>query len=347
MVTKGSRTLDLGKICICALLSVVCMSPVLFAAGAKEAPVQEEAEQIVLRYGDLISDSHPMFMAATVFANRLEEKSGGRIKVELYPSGQLGDQKTQIQAVQMGAQDMYRGNPAILSEYGVKKMAVLELPNIFRNVEHAWNVLRGPIGKELLEAIDNSNIGVIGLGFYTESPRCFFFRNKTVTKLADMKGLKIRVPESAMYMDMVRAFGASPTPISYSELYSALQTGVVDGAENALAGYESNKFYEVAPEFTFNGHMASPYPTIFSEVRWKTLSAADQELIRECWKESEYWLQDYSAKLNEKTIAELKAKGIKFHDVENIQEWIDAATPLYQKYGAGYEDLIVRIQAVE
>ncbi len=332
---------------VLAVVLLVGIQSMVFASGQQEATsVQQTEKQFVIRMGELNPDSHPCSLAAFEFARIVNEKSNGRIKVEVYTSGQLGDQETQINQLVMGALDMYRTNPQFLDDFGVPMMKVMSLPYIFRSVDHAWNVLNSPIGPEFLTAIDNANVGLIGIGWYAESARNYFFTNKKVTKVADMKGLKLRVPPSNMYMETTKAFGANPTPIAYSELYSALQTGVVDGAENPITGYAANKFNEVAKFYTFDGHELAPSIILFSAEKWNKISAADQQLIRDAWKETEAYIRIITVEADVRVMAEMTAQGVQFFEVEDKQEWIDAVTPLYTKYGPGYEDLISRIQAI-
>lgn len=312
--------------------------------AATEAPQEKPQEKIILKFGELNPDTHVMTIAMREFARIIKEKSEGRIEVEVFPSGQLGDQQTMIQSLQMGALDLYRTNPSFLADLGMKQMNVYHLPYLFRDVDHCWDVLNGPIGEEFLELVDESGTKMIGFGYYAESARNFFFTKKEVSKISDMKGLKIRVPESQMYLDVVEAFGASPTPIAYAELYSALQTGVVDGAENPLTGYHTNKFYEVGPYYTLDGHELAPSVILFSELTWNKLSAEDQKMLREAFKESEKFMRTLSTEKDQEAIADMKAAGVKILEVENQQEWVDAVKPLYEKYGKDYLDVIQRIQ---
>ncbi|MTI58075.1 TRAP transporter substrate-binding protein [Geosporobacter ferrireducens] len=312
--------------------------------AAPEAAPEVPQEKIILKFGELNPDTHVMTIAIREFARVVKEKSEGRIEVEVFPSGQLGDQQTMIQSLQMGALDIYRTNPSFLADLGMKQMNVYHLPYLFRDVDHCWDVLNGPIGEEFLKLVDNSGTKMTGFGYYAESPRNFFFTKKEVTKISDMKGLKIRVPESQMYLDVVQAFGASPTPIAYSELYSALQTGVVDGAENPLTGYHTNKFFEVAPNYTIDGHELAPSVIIFSELTWNKLSAEDQKLLSDAFRESEKFMRNLSSQKDEEAIADMKAAGVKILEVENQQEWVDAVKPLYEKYGKEYLSVIERIQ---
>lgn len=315
----------------------------------KEEPKKEEPkkDKIVLRYGAVNPDTHPFLMGIREFAKIANTKSGGRIEIQVFPSSQLGDAKAMVQSVQMGALDMTMLKPGTLVDMGQKKMNVLGLPFLWRDIDHGWKVLDSPIGEELLADIQASGQKAIGLGYYQESARNFFTVKKPIKKLADLKGMKIRVQPMEIQVDMAKALGASPTPIAFSELYSALQTGVVDGAENPITGYYTNKHYEVAKFYTFNEHEAAPSLTIFSEITWKKLSPEDQKIIKESWKESEKFFRKIATQKDEEFIAELKKQGVQFFQVEDKEEWIKAMKPIYEKYGAGLEGLIKRIQDVK
>lgn len=339
------------------ILSLIIILTMLFAlVGCSESTSSQSNESanteeisedvIVLRYGELNPDGHVAAKTAMYFAELVKEKSNGKIEIEVYPSGQLGDQKTEIQAVQMGALDMFRVNASFLAESGVDELKVLDLPYIFRGIDHVWNVIDSPIRKELLGSIDSTDIKLKGIGFLPENPRNFFFTEAKVTSVDDMKGLKLRVPESEIYLDTTSAFGASPTPIAYSELYSALQTGVVDGAENPLTGYDANKFYEVAKFYTFDSHNMAPSLMVFSEMSWNKLSEENQKIINEAWRESEEWFRELSAKNSVELKKSLEEKGVEFFEVTDKEAWIEAVAPLYEKYGVGLEDLIKRIQDI-
>ncbi|MDF0725956.1 TRAP transporter substrate-binding protein [Cytobacillus sp. S13-E01] len=315
---------------------------------SENKPAEEEKkEKIVLKFGELNPDTHIVTMSIREFGRILDEKTDGRITVEVFPSGQLGDQQTMIQSLQMGALDLYRTNPSYLADLGMAKMNVLHLPFLFRDTDHAWNVIDSDIGQEFLDVINDSDRKMIGLGYLAESPRNFFFRDKVVTKVEDMKGLKIRVPPSQMYLDIVEAFGASPTPIAYSELYSALQTGVVDGAENPIVGYYTNNFQEVAPNYTLNGHEFAPSVVIVSELTWNTLDAVDQQLLKDAMKETEKYMRQLAKEKDEEALVALKAAGVTISELEDHEKWVEMVKPLYEKYGADYLDLIDKIQQTQ
>lgn len=337
------------KTIIVSLICLVAALP-LFANGKQEATTAKKSNTgpIVLRYGDLNPPSSPDVLFANKFSQLVAQKSNGRIKIAVYPSGQLGDQSTEIQGVQMGAIDFFRGNTSFLVDMGIKSLRVLTLPYLFNNLDQARRVMDSSIGNGFLNKIDSSGHKLVGLGWILEPPRNFFFRTKKISKVSQMKGLKIRVPDSQMFLDTVKSFGASPTPIAYSELYTALQSGVVDGAEQPIDGYSSLKFYEVAPYYTFDGHTLAPTIVTASQIEWGKLSAKDHSILRECFKEAQAYYRSFLDKDTAKIMTELKAKGVVFSQVQDIAAWQAAVQPLYKQFagGAANEQVIKEIRAI-
>lgn len=345
------RFIALLMVCTCLLAFVGCNkkedNSSVAKTEVKEQVKEEKAETIVLRYGCVNPETHPLVMGIKKFAEIVDEKSEGRIQIDIYPNSQLGDKKTQIQSLQLGALDFFMTKPSVLVDYKVDEMKVLGLPYLYRDLEHGRSVLDSSIGDSLLDSIQQAGTKMIGVGFYLESPRNFFFTDKEVRTIKDMEGLKLRVPNGSMYVDMVKAFGASPTPIAYSELYSALQTGVVDGAENPVSGYYNNRFYEISKYYTLDGHDMSPNITIMSEMVWNTLSLEDQKLIREAFNESKPYFNDLSGEKDKEALEQLEANGVKIIEVDDPNEWQEAVKPLYEQYGAGYNELIQQIKAYD
>jgi tripartite ATP-independent transporter DctP family solute receptor len=224
-------------------------------------------------------------------------------------------------------------------------MSLLALPFVFRDRPHLWAVLNSPIGDELLRDIQESGSRMVGIGWFEEGARHFFFRTKEVNSIADMRGLKIRVPQTELSMDIVRAYGASPTPISYSELYSSLQTGVIDGAENPIVGYQSNSFYEVGKFLAYAGYTISPAPVLASEITWNRLDQEDKDLILKAMKTAEQWNQINSEKNENDALKICTDNGVKV-TYPDITEFQKASAPVYEKYGKDYLELIAKIQAV-
>lgn len=324
-------------------LVISCLAGSLLAGCGSDKKEADSQKKMVLKYGELNPEGHPMALAANELAKIVKEKSNGRIEIQVYPSGQLGDEKTEIQGVQMGAIDLTRANTISLGDYGVKKMNLFGLPFVFKDRDHIWKVLDSDIGKDMLDSVQQSGAKMVGIGWMEEGARSFFFRDKAVKNIADLKGLKIRVPQTQIMMDTVAAFGASPTPISYSELYSSLQTGVVDGAENPPTGYVANNFNEVAKYYSLNNHVYSPSVIVVSESTWGKLSPDDQKLLKDAMKQVEKYNRENSAKADKEALDQAAKKGAVITDIPDKTEWQNAVKPLYDKYGADYKDLLTKI----
>ena len=327
-----------------AVLLVLVFMVTLVGCGTAEPPKPAAPSKIVLKWGEQNAPTDIMAEGAMEFAKIVKEKSNGRIEIEVYLSSQLGDEKTQIQSVQMGALDFFRANANITAEFGADKSNVLALPYIFRNRDHLWNVLNGPVGKEILENFKEKNTKMLGIAYFDEGPRHFLMRAKQVKTVEDLKGLKIRVGQTAIMMDTIRALGASPTPISYAELYSSLQSGVVDGAENPITAYLNNKFFEVAKYYTLDGHVFSPSIIVMSEATAKKLSPEDLKLVTDAAVEAGQRVRKSVEKREADAAAALKEKGTIITDIPDKKPWQDAVKSVVDKYGAPYKKLVDQIQ---
>lgn len=329
------------------VLGVAIVFALLRGFSGGDKPNGNQQAEIVLRYGDVNPEGHVLLDSANFFAEKVKEMSNGRIAIEIYPSGQLGDDNEVYQAMQMGAVDLYRGNASSLTDFGNLQVSALALPYIFRDREHFWAVCGSDLGEDILKNIQESGSKMVGLFYMDEGARNFFTVKAPVTKLSDIKGLKIRVQSSALMLDTISALGANPTPIDYAELYTSLQTGVVDGAENPPASYYSNKFYEVAPYYVLDGHTFSPSVVLCSEITWNKLSEEDQQILMEAGKLTEEYNRNAIEAADEKAYADLKAAGVKITELTDPEKWQAAMKSVYEKHGARFLDLIERVKNVK
>lgn len=297
------------------------------------------------KWAEVNPAEHLMSLSALEFGKALEEKSNGRMKIELYPAMVLGDEANTMLLLQMGECDFFRGNAVSLGDFGATKMNALALPFIFQSRDHLWTVLESAVGDEIMANVQECGSGMVCVGWFEEGARHFFFNKKVVSSLADMAGMKIRVSQNEMSMDIVRAYGASPTPISYSELYSSLQTGVIDGAENPAVGYESNSFFEVAPNFTYGGYSFTPSPVLMSEMTWNQLDDEDKAIIKEAIAVAQAWNKANAQANEEAALERAQAKGATVTQA-NVAEFVEASKPVYEKYGADHAELIEKIQSM-
>ncbi len=311
-------------------------------AEAAEATPAAEKKSYTFKYAELNPNDHIMDNCADKLAEIVKEKSEGRITIEVYPAGQLGDEKTVYQTLQMGggAVDMARGNTNSMSDFGVKKMNVFGLPFVFRDREHLWKVLNSDIGTQVLNEPQEVGTGMVGLFFLDEGSRNFFtVKDKPVNAIEDFKGLKLRVPTTDLMSETVAALGIQSTPISFSELYSSIQSGVVQGAEQPHSGYVSNKFYEVAPNYILTGHTYSPGIVLISEKVWNELDAEDQQLLRDAGKETEEWNRSNIEELDAGLLQQAKDAGANVIEVPDKTPYIEATKSVVEKYIVGVEDI--------
>lgn len=312
------------------------------AARKRSAQGAPEAEpEIVLCYGEVNAEGHVMTESAHYFADKVKELSAGRVVVQIYPSGQMGDDAHCYQALKMGALDLYRGNSMSLPSD--KMVSVLALPYLFRDREHFWKVCGSELGAQMLADIQDGT-GMLGLAYLDEGMRNFFTTERPIRRLEDMQGLKLRMPVSDMMLDMVSELGASAVPILYAELYTALEAETVDGAENPPVSYYFNKFYEVAPYYVMDGHTYSPGVILASQRTWENLDKEYQEILSEAARQTQAYNKTVIEQADNEAYAFLRKKGITVTKPEDPERWSEAMEPLYQKYGARYLDLIREIR---
>ncbi len=327
-----------------SMLLALCMILVLCAAGyAESAP---DIKERTIRFSTTSSEGNPVVDAMHTFADLVAEASDGKITVELYPSSQLGNAAETMKNVQLGVLDMTIASAQSLATAGAGDLTALSLPFIFRDNEHIIKVLQGDIGKAMLAQIAESGTKCIGIGFWEPGARNFYSK-APITCIDDIKGLKIRCQQLDIDTDMVKALGASPTPIAAGEVYSALQTGVVDGADQPISGIYSQKYYEVCKNVTLDSHTAPPVVAIYSEVLWKQLSADEQAIIQAAWDEAVANNLDRINNDEADLIAKLEAEGVTFHTLTDRDKWVEAMQPVFETYAKDCIEVVNQIQALE
>ncbi|MDR3563034.1 MAG: TRAP transporter substrate-binding protein [Negativicutes bacterium] len=262
--------------------------------------------------------------------------------MQVYAAAQLGGEKEAIEMTQMGTVAVARVNTSPLVSF-VPKMGVFSMPFLFRDADHLWKVVDGPIGQTMSKELESS--GLMGLAYYDSGARSFYTRGKPINSPDDAKGQKIRVQQSKIFVDTINALGASATPMGYGEVYSGLQTGIIDGAENNPPSLWAMKHYEVCKYYSLDEHSMVPEIIIFSKKVWDTLSPEDQKSVREAALESEAYEKKLWAEYNEKSLTELKAKGVVIATVDK-EPFRKAVAPMYEKYPE-YKEIIAQIQAVK
>lgn len=298
-------------------------------------------ETTILRLADNMPDDYPTVLGAKQFAKLVEEKTNGRYEIEVYSGGQLGDEKSVIEQLQLGSIDLARVNGVPLTEFN-DNIGVLNLPYLFETQEEKWEVWNGEVGEEILDSFLDNNL--IGLAFYDNGERFFYNSQRPVESLEDMEGLKIRVQESDLAIAIVEALGASATPMSYDEVYSAIQTGVIDGGENNFPSYLTSAHYEVAEYATLPGYQSVPEVLIGSKQLWDDLSDEDKEIFKEAAKESIDTQREAWDELVEEAREEIEAAGNEIIEIDDISEWREAVQPVYDEFADQYQEWLDKIQ---
>ena len=311
--------------------SIIALSLVLTGCGGGEKKADPQ-KTITMRLADNHPDGYPTVQGDLAFAKAVEEKSKGRIKIEVKASGQLGDEKAVIEQVQLGAIEFARVNASPLAEFN-KPLGVFSLSYLFDNEEHLWRFLDSADGKAMLTGMESNKLR--GLAYYSSGSRNFY-STKPLTDINSLKGLKIRVQQSKINMDMIAALGASATPMPYGQVFSSLQTGVIDGAENNFPSYDSSNHYQVAKYYIMDKHQVTPEILMISKVAWDKLSKEDQKIIEEAAAESgkvqiAAW-KDYEKKSREKVVA----AGSTIIEVTDPAPWQAATKSVVEKYRADY-----------
>ncbi len=331
-----------AKWVIVGVLCVFAASALVAGCGGSATKAPAPQQEIVLKVAEDQPADYPTTMGLKEMARLVEERSKGHIKIQVYPGGQLGGEKETIEMTQLGTLAMTRVSTAPMVGF-VPKMGVFSMPYLFRDNDHYWKVLDGPVGKEMLKELEKS--GLVGLGYYDAGARSFYAKSKPINTPEDIKGLKIRVQQSKIFVDTVNGLGASATPMGYGEVYGGLQTGVIDGAENNPPSLWAVKHFEVCKYFSLDEHAMVPEVLLMSKKVWDGLSPDDQKLIAQAAADSVVYQKKAWADYTKKAMDELKAKGVVINTVDK-EAFRKAVAPVYEKYPE-YKELVAQIQAVK
>ncbi|MCE1207830.1 MAG: DctP family TRAP transporter solute-binding subunit [Spirochaetia bacterium] len=260
---------------------------------------------MVLKLGHIADPSHPYAQGAVKFSELVKQKTGGKVDIQVFASSQLGDQKTLIEGLIYGTIDMALVGTAALTQFQ-PQMGIFDLPFLFDDRDHAYRSL-DTVGMDIGKALEPKGIKLLG---YMENGIRHLTNNVREVKTPDdMKGLKIRVQTSKIFIEMMKALGASPTPMSLDELYSAMQSGTVDGQENPSAHIYTQRYYEVQKYASLTAHAYAPEPVLISMAKWKSLPAAVQKAILDSAAEAIAWQRELSAKSDQELWDKIKATG--------------------------------------
>jgi len=301
-----------------------------------------QEKQVVLKLGHAVAPEHPYHVGAMRYSDLVAQRTKNKVKIDVYPSTQLGNERDMVEGLQLGTIDLVVTSTGPLGGF-VPRMFVVDLPFLFRDREHAYKVLDGPIGRELLDAF--SAKGIKGLAFWENGFRQITNSVRPIEKPEDLKGIKIRTMENKVHLSAFRAFGASPTPMAWSEVYTALQQKTIDAQENPIAIIYFQKISEVQKYLALTGHFYSPTPLLMSLRAFNHLPKKIQEIMldtaMECAAFERHLLRDNEAK----QLAEIKAKGMQV-TLPNKKPFQDAAAPVYKEFESQFgKETIDRIIA--
>jgi len=285
--------------------------------------------EMTLKSSDTHPDGYPTVEAVKAMGAELEATTDGKLCIEIFHSKQLGEEKDTIEQTQFGAIDMNRVSLGPFNNI-IEETQIPSLPYIFRSVDHMHKVMDGPVGQQILDAFADHDL--IGLAFYDGGSRSFYNREKPINSMDDLKGMKFRVMQSDMFVDMVSALGANATPMPYGEVYSSIQTGVIDGAENNWPSYDTSGHFEVAKYYTLDQHLIVPEVLVMSKITWDKLSADEQAKVRTAAKNSVAVMRDLWVKQEKISEDKVRAAGVEIVTDIDKTPFIDAMKPVYEKY---------------
>ncbi|MDS9467447.1 TRAP transporter substrate-binding protein [Paracoccus sp. MBLB3053] len=314
-------------------------------AGGASAAAAADCE-VTLRSADTHPNGYPTVEAVRWMGEQVKEKSQGRICVEVFPASELGEEKDAIEQTQFGVIDMVRASFGPFNNL-VPETQIVSLPYIFRSAEHMHHVMDGPIGEQIAQGFAQHDLVV--LGYYDGGARSFYNSKHPIKSVDDLKGMKFRVMQSDVFVDMMSALGANATPMPYGEVYSSIQTGVIDGAENNQPSYDTSGHAEVAKFYTLDEHLIMPEVLAVSKISWDKLSPEDQALLKEVGAASVPVMRElWNAKVAESEAAVEEGGAEIVRDIDK-QPFIDAMAPVYEKYVSTPEakELVEKIRATE
>jgi tripartite ATP-independent transporter DctP family solute receptor len=320
---------------------------VAIASALASGPAAAQ-QKMVFKASDVHPAGYPTVVAVENMGKKLEKATNGRLSVAMYPSMQLGGEKEAIEQAQVGAIAIARVSVGALGPV-VDDLNVFNLPYVFRNTTHMQHVIDGPIGQELLDKVTNSGKGLVGLCWMDAGARNFYNTKKPIKTMADLKGMKVRVMGNPMFVEMANSMGGNGVAMGYDQVFSALQTGVVDGAENNPPSFVFDNHYQVAKFYTIDEHLIVPEMVVFSKKSWDAMSKEDQELLVKFGKEAQLEERKLWEIYEQQAMDKAKAAGIQIVQISDADKkaFQDAVKPVWDKYGPKYAATVKRIQDVK
>ncbi|TMJ17659.1 MAG: DctP family TRAP transporter solute-binding subunit [Alphaproteobacteria bacterium] len=300
----------------------------------------------VFKASDVQPTGYPTVAATENLGKKLEVATQGRLSIQMFPSMQLGGEKETIEQTQIGAIQMLRVSVGTVGPI-VDDINVVNMPFLFKNTAHAEKMMDGPIGQELLDKITASpNAGLVALCWMDSGARSLYNTKRPIKTIEDLKGLKFRVIGNPIFVDMMNALGGNGVAMGYDQVFSALQTGVIDGAENNPPSYVFSNHYTAAKYYSLTEHLIIPEVLLFSKKAWGALSSDDQNLIKKFAREAQMEERELWNKYEQQAMEKAKAAGCQVIEISDKAPFQNAVKPVWDKYGPKYQDMINRIQAI-
>jgi tripartite ATP-independent transporter DctP family solute receptor len=317
------------------------------AAAQVRIPISAAADKLVLKASDVHPLDYPTVVAVLDMGKKLEQATGGRISVQMYASMQLGGEKQAIEQAQVGAIQLARVSVGALGPV-VDDLNVLNLPFLFRDTAHMQKVMDGAVGDQLLDRITNHpTAGLVGLCWMDAGARSMYDTKHPIHSIDDLKGLKMRVMGNPMFVDMMNALGGNGVAMGYDQVFNALQTGVVDGAENNPPSFVFDNHYQVAKYYTLTEHLIVPEVLVLSKRTWNDMSADDRALLRKLARGAQQEERRLWQAKEQDAFDKMKQAGILPVHVADKMAFQKAVKPVWDKYGGQYAALIQQIGAVK
>ena len=316
------------------------------ATTAMNTTIASAQAKVVLKATDVHPLGYPTVEAVVRMGKKLEDATKGRLSIQMYPSMQLGGEKEMIEQAQLGALQIARISVGPMGPL-VPEFNVFNLPFVFRDVSHMEKIIDGPIGTELLDKLTkHPTAGLIGLCYMNAGVRNVYNSKKPITKVEDLKGMKIRMMGNPLFVDTMNSLGGNGVAMGFDQLINAMQTGVVDGAENNEPSYESGQHYRYAKFYSKTGHLMIPEILVFSKRTFEGMSKEDQALILKTAKEAQLEQRKLWYEREQESLKKMIEAGVAVNEVADRGAFQAAVKPVWDKYGATHKALIDRIAAV-
>ena len=302
--------------------------------------------KMVFKASDVQPAGYPTVAATENLGKKLAEATNGRLSVQMYPSMQLGGEKETIEQTQIGAIQLLRVSAGTMGPI-VDDINVVNMPFLFKSIAHSEKMMDGPIGQELLDKITASpNANLVALCWMNSGARSLYNSKHPIKSMEDIKGLKFRVIGNPIFIEMMNSLGGNGVAMGYDQVFSALQTGVIDGAENNPPSYVFSNHYTAAKYYSLTEHLVIPEVLVFSKRAWANLSADDQNLLKKFAREAQFEERVLWKQYEQQAMEKAKAAGCQIVEIADKTPFQNAVKPVWDKYGPKYQDMIKRIQAI-